>query len=115
LLEKFKAELNIYHHVTKKYKEQKGKVFIIILSQSTPSLKSNLANDSGFDTLEQNDNVKGLLGKLKELAFLTSDVQHPFWMLQNMLQRLTAINQGGKESTQNYHKRILTMTEVIRA
>jgi hypothetical protein len=115
LLEEFKTELSIYHRDTKEYKEQKAKVFVIILGQCTPSLKSKLANDAGFATLEQNDDVKGLLGKLKELAFSTGGVQHPFWTLQNMLRRLTAINQGEKESVQNYHKRFLAMTEVIEA
>jgi hypothetical protein len=115
LLEEYKTELGIYHKKMDEYKEQKAKVFVIILGQCTPSLKSKLANDAGFATLEQNDDVTGLLGKLKELAFSTGGVQHPFWTLQNMLRRLTAINQGGKESVQNYHKRFLAMTEVIEA
>jgi len=86
---------------------------VVILGQCSQAVKSKLENDTGFAALEANDNVVGLLDKLKEMAFSTGGVQHPFWTLQNVLRRLTAINQGPKELVANYHKRFLATTEVI--
>ena len=74
LLEEFKVEIGLYHKDTKEYKEQQVKVFIIILGQCTQITKSKLESDSNCATLEKNDDVVGLLKKLKELAFSTGGV-----------------------------------------
>ena len=74
-----------------------------------------MVNNTGIESLEDNDDVVGVLKMLKEMAFLTSGVQHPYWTLQNVLRHLTAINQGPNESVSNYHKRFLATTEVIEA
>ena len=88
-------------------------VFVNIIGQCSPSVKSRLANDSVFATLEQNDDVVGLLKKLKEFAFSTGGVQEPFWTLQGVLRHLMAINQGPNETVTNYHQRFLATTKVI--
>ena len=110
-LEKYKTELSIYHREKREYKEQKAKVFVHILGQCTQAVKSKLADDSGFDELEQKDDVVGLLAKLKEMAFQSTGVQHPALTLQSKLRRLTAINQGPNEQTANYHKRLEATAE----
>ena len=114
-LEKYRTELMIYHKDLKTYTEQKAKVFVVILGQCSSEVKNKLVNNVGFDTLEDSDDVVGLLKMLKEMAFSTSGVQHPYWTLQNVLRRLTAINQGPSESVSNYHKRFLATTEVVEA
>jgi len=116
-LEKYRTELMIYHKDMKAYTEQKAKVFVVILGQCSSEVKNKLVNNVqvGFETLEDSDDVVGLLKMLKEMAFSTSGVQQPYWTLQNVLRRLTAINQGPSESVSNYHKRFLDTTEVVEA
>ena len=112
-LEKYRTELMIYHKDQKEYTEQKAKVFVVILGQCSSEVKNKLANDTGFENLEENDDVVGILKMLKGMAFSTDGVQNVFWSLQGVLRRLTAINQGPSESVANYHKRFLATTEVI--
>jgi len=91
----------IYHKDMKAYTEQKAKVFVVILGQCSSEVKNKLVNNVGFKALEDSDDVVGLLKMLKEMAFSTSGVQHPYWTLQNVLRRLTAVNQGPTESVSN--------------
>jgi len=114
-LEKHRTELKIYHKDMKAHTEQKAKVFVVILVQCSSEVKNKLVNNVGFETLEDSDDVVGLLKMLKEMAFSTSGVQHLCWTLQNVLRHLTAINQGPSELVSNCHKRFLAATEVIEA
>jgi len=114
-LEKYHTELMIYRKDMKACTEQKVKVVVVILGQCSSEVKNKLANNVGFETLEDGDDVVGLLKMLKEMAFSNSGVQHPHWTLQNVLRRLTAINQEPSESVSNYHKRFLATTEVVEA
>jgi hypothetical protein len=114
-MEKYKAELNLYHKDKKLYNENKSKVFIIILGQCTQVVKSKLENDEGFEKLEIEDGVVGLLGVLKQMAFSTAGVQEPFWTMQVLLRRMTAINQGPSESVANYYRRTNANIEVMES
>jgi Zinc knuckle len=114
-MEKYKAELSLYHKENKLYKENKSKVFVIILGQCTLVVKSKLENDEDFEQLELNDDVVGLLKMLKQMAFSTAGIQEPFWTLQTLLRRLTAINQGPNESVANYYRRTNTNIEVMES
>jgi len=114
-LEKCCTELMICHKDMKACTEQKAKVFVVILGQCSSEVKNKLVNNVGFETLEDSDDAVEALKMLKEMAFSTSGVQHPHWTLQNVLRRLTAINQGPSESVSNCHKRFLATAEVVEA
>jgi len=101
-LEKHCTELMICHKDMKACTEQKAKVFVVILGQCSLEVKNKLVNNVGFKTLEDSDDAVGPLKMLKEMAFSTSGVQHPHWTLQNVLRRLTAINQGPSESVSSF-------------
>jgi hypothetical protein len=60
--------------VKKEFHENKAKVFVIILGQCTHNVKSKLENELGWATLEMNDNVVGLLRRLKQMAFASGGV-----------------------------------------
>ena len=113
LMEKYKTELRIFHRDKKEFQDNKAKVFVIILGQCTHNVKSKLENELGYATLEMNDDVVGLLRQLKQMAFASGGVQHPFWTLQIVMRRLLAINQGPRESVTNYYRRFVSTTEVI--
>jgi hypothetical protein len=113
LMEKYKTELQIFHHKKKEFQDNKAKVFFIILRQCTHNVKSKLENELGYATLEMNDDGVGLLRQLKQMAFASGGAQHPFWTLQTVMQRLLAINQGPRELVTNYYRQFVSTTEVI--
>ena len=115
LLQKYKTELTIFHRDKKEYEDHKSKVFVMILGQCTQTVKSKLESDSGFAALEKTDDVVGLLKKLKEFAFMTGKVQDKFWTLQEVLRRLTQMNQGPTEATDNYARRYMATVDVLEA
>jgi hypothetical protein len=114
-LEEYKIDSAIHRKAVKEYNDHKAKVFVVILGQCSPQLKSRLVNEIEYNSLEDNDDVVGLLNKLKEMAFSTAGVEHPCWALQAVLKRLTAINQAPNESVANYYRRFLALTEVTEA
>jgi hypothetical protein len=115
-IEDYKMELSIFYKAKKEYEDQKSKVFVTILGQCSPQVKSRLENDAvEYGTLEDKDDVAGLLNKLREMAFSTTGVEHPYWALQTVLKRLTAINQAPNESVANYHRRYRALIEVTEA
>ncbi len=114
-LEEYKMDLTIHHKAKKEYTDHKSKVFVVILGQCSHQVKSRLVNEVEYESLEDGDDVVGLLKKLKEMAFSTSGIEHPYWALQTVLKRLTAINQAPNESVANYHRRFLAITDVTEA
>jgi hypothetical protein len=60
-------------------------------------------NEKQYDTLEDNDDVVGLLKLLKSMAFSTAGIKHTYWTMQLVLKCLIAINQGSNESMASYH------------
>jgi hypothetical protein len=113
LMEKYKTQLRIFHRDKKEFQDNKAKVFVIILGQCTHNVKSKLENESGNAILEMNDDVVGLLRQLKQMAFASGGVKHPFWTLQIVMRRLLAINQGSREPVINYYRRFVSTTKVI--
>ncbi len=71
-LEEYKMNLNIHRKAKKEYTDHQSKVFVVILGQCSHQLKSRLVNEIEYSSLEDNDDVVGLLKKLKEMAFSTS-------------------------------------------
>jgi len=114
-LEKCHTELMICHEDMKAHTEQEAKVFEMILGQCSSEVKNKLVNNGGFKALEDSDDAVGSLKMLKEMASLTGGVQHPHWTMQNVLRRLTAINQGPSESVSNCHKRFFAAAKVVEA
>ena len=103
-LAEFKSELSLHQKECKEHEEHKAKVFVVILGQCSVTVKSKLENDSSCDQLEADDDVVGLLAKLKELAFSTSGVQHPHWTMQLVMRQLSTVHQGQRESVARHHK-----------
>ena len=79
------------------------------------NVKSKLKSDKDWATLEQDYDVVEFLNKLKEMDFLTSGVQEPYWALQHALRRLMGTHQGAGEPLDNYFKRFWATVEVIEA
>ena len=113
-LEKYKMELKLFKDEKKEWDTNLGIIFLHIRGQCSTSVLSKLESDEEYAKLEKNRDIVGLLKKLKTMAFLTGGVQDPFWALQNVLKRLVGINQGKEEMVDNYKKRFLAMTQVLK-
>jgi hypothetical protein len=111
----YKAELDNYHRDTRAYRENKAKVFVVILGQRTVVVLSWLENGQGLANLEVNLDVIGLLEKLGTMAFSKGGaVQEPFVSsLVYSLRRLTMIQQGSKEAVAKYYKRLKISADVL--
>ena len=109
----FKAELDNYHRDTRRYREDKAKVLVVILGQCSVAVRSWLENTGGLTQLEVNRDVLGLLAKLEEMAFSTGGVQDLYVTVTLGLKRLTGLQQGPKESVARYHKRFMISAQVL--
>ena len=99
----------------KKYKEDKSQVFSILVGQCSSAMIAKLKGDSAFQGLEKNDDVVGLLKKLKSLAFSTGGEQHPSMILRNTLHKVSCMSQGPKETPANYHRRFVANIDVLES
>jgi hypothetical protein len=110
---KYKAELDMYHRKVEKYEAEKSKVFMTILDQCSPTVKKRLEADPGFITLEEEDDVAGLLKVLKSMAFATGKIQYEYWTLQKSLKRFVNMTQHNQEDLLKYHQRFCARKDVI--
>ena len=109
----YKAELSIYHGRLDKYNEGKAKVFVIILGQCTLGVKSWLEQGRGLDKLEADRDVVGLLKLLEEMAFSNGGDQDEFLTLVHSWRKLATMQQGSKEPTAKYYKRLRVAADVL--
>ena len=71
-------------------------------------------NDQDFKSpLEINDNVVGLLDKLKALAYDTDGIRYKLLMLQEAALCYMAINKGPKEGLNNNYNRFIQPTTTL--
>lgn len=110
---RYKELINNFMKEQREYKDQKAKVFGVVLGQCTREVKSKLGSDPTFATIEQENNIIGLLGLLKVMSHSTAGVQEPYWAMQNQLRLIIAMNQGPYETVSNYHDRFKGQAEVI--
>ena len=109
----YKAELSIYHGRLDKYNESKAKVFVIILGQCTLAVKSWLEQGRRLDKLEADRDVVGLLKLLEEMAFSNGGDQDEFLTLVHSWRKLATMQQGSKEPTAKYYKRLRVAADVL--
>jgi hypothetical protein len=108
----YKAKLDNYHRDTRAYRENKAKVFVVILRQCTVAVMSRLETGGGLTDLEVNLDVIGLLEKLESMAFSTGGVQESFVILVGSLRPLTNLQQGLQEVAK-YYKRFKISADVL--
>jgi hypothetical protein len=98
------------------YNDKKAKLLRLLLIQCHPSLRSRLEMQPEFKKLQQDDDVLGLLDKIKELVYSTEGGQYEYWTLQTTISNMMSVQQGTNETPQNYHRRFtehVTAAETI--
>ena len=110
---KYKSELDMYHRKVEKYEAKKSKVFMLIHDQCSPTVKKRLESDPDFVTLEEKDDVVGLLKMLKAMAFATGKIQYEFWTLQKSMKHSVGMTQHNQEDLLKYSQRFCARKDVI--
>ena len=86
------------------YKE-KGKVFLLIMEQCMPALRNKVERLPEYATLEANNNVVGLLDKIKATVYQSAAHQYEFWQMQAQVRKFVAVEQLSRESLDGYRRR----------
>jgi hypothetical protein len=115
-MKKFEMLLKLKLDDERRYKQDKAKVFCIIIGQCTTAMKHKVqnSNSSEYIALEKADNVIGLLMKMREFAYTTENVQYEYWTMQASVKTLFDMRQQSKESLNGFGnlKRCIAQLEV---
>jgi hypothetical protein len=111
-MKKFKMKLKRVLDKQDRYQDNKAKVFRIIMGQCDQAMKGLVERADGFSELEEKDDVIGLLGKIRDLAYTTDNVQYEFWTMQATIRRLITMKQETRESLDVFAKRFQSQQEV---
>jgi hypothetical protein len=114
-LEKYKMELKEVKEDHKKYKQDKAKMYWIILGQCTKPLQAKLKAEPTYPTIESNLDVIGLLKMLKEVIYSTTKAIHPSVTMHYQLVRFINCNQSKGEAPDDFMKRFLEQTAATEA
>ena len=77
-MEKYKMLLGRWIDDEKDYKRDKGRVFRVIMMQSTTAMKNKIESLSDYKQMEKDDDVKALLRRMKQLVYSTDKAQYEY-------------------------------------
>ena len=87
------------------YRKEKSKVFGVIKGQCTRSMKNRLAQESDYKTIETNNDVLGLINKLKSITFATQTGQYDYWLVADNLRDAVLCRMYPNEDLNVYYNR----------
>lgn len=96
----------------KRYKQNKAKMFGIIMGKCHAAMKNKVETLEDFKTMEADDDVVTLLIRMKELAFSTDSNQYEYWTMQAAMRKIITMRMDPKESLVGFSKRFLAQREV---
>ena len=109
----YQMELKLVMGDERSFKRDKGRVFLVILEQCAVPLRNKLERLSEYKTLNNTNDVVGLMGKIQGLAYSTEGAQHPYWKLQASVRKLVAMEQYSGESLASYGRRFEEQQEQL--
>ena len=101
-LEKCKMLLKVHMEDEKRCKREKVKVFRLIMGQCLAAMKNEIESLPDYQDSEDEDDVVGLLKKMKDLACAMDNAQCECWMMQNVMRKLVSMWQEPKEILENF-------------
>ncbi len=114
-MEKYKKELSRYYNKVDKYEERKAQVFAIIKGQCSLVMKNKVESVADYKTWERNDDVIKLQKMIKELSFLTVEVQYEYWTVMETMKNVMMVRQLERENLAMYYKRFINTAEVAES
>ena len=104
-----------YYKEDTKYREQKSRVFVIIMGQCTTAMKHKVEGSKGYDEMETNDDVVALLQLIKDLSFTNTNVQYPFFAVADQWRRVGLLHQFKDEPITTYYNRWMAHVEALES
>ena len=96
-----------------KYKDNKAKVFNIILSQCDKAMRNRVEATADFESHEQTNDVAGLLRSIKDIAFDSNEKKYPSMQAAVAWRNLAKAWQQDNEDLNDYYKRFMSLTELV--
>jgi hypothetical protein len=110
-VERYKILLKMCIEKQEKYRQDKAKVFLIIMGQCKPAMRNKLEALKKYETLEEEDDVAGLMEEIRVLVYATDNTQYEYWKMQASMKTLVNLRQGEKEALQVFATRFLKQVE----
>ena len=99
-VERYKMLLKLCIEREQKYKQDKSKVFRVIMGQCKSSMRNKLEGLEHYETLEEEDDVAGLMEEIRKLVYATDNTQYEYWKMQASMKTMVTLKQGDKEALQ---------------
>jgi hypothetical protein len=113
-MEGFKIKLRQVIDQQREYERNKSKVLSLIMQQYSTAMKNKVEGSPDYSTLEEKDDVIGLLKSIKQFTFSTKKMQCKFWTQQASMRALLTMQQQTKENLASYRRRFMAQTEVTK-
>ena len=115
-LRKFEMEYKRHLEKVENFQKEKCKAFGIVIGQCRELTKQVVKSDKNYRALEKADNVRGLLGLLRDLSYGTDKKRYVRWIQQAQLQRAVTFAQNPIETLQqyasNFNEQIKTLEDI---
>jgi hypothetical protein len=107
-------DYDLHLKMERQYKEQKAKVFEIVLGQCDETMRNRVESlGADFQKYEEECNVVALLKSIRECAFSSNDKQYPPRQAAMALKQLMTIHQQEDETLVAYYQRFVEVGERV--
>ncbi|KAL7568619.1 hypothetical protein ACA910_022720 [Epithemia clementina (nom. ined.)] len=108
-MEKYKMLWKIMIEEQKKDKQDKAKVFQLIISQCTMAMKNWIESLSEYKDLKEKDSMLDLWKYRQDFVYTTNNVLYEFWTMQVVMRRTLTMKQAQREfwqimASSSWHK-----------
>ena len=115
-MRRYDMDYNAYKKELYTYKCNKGKVFIIILGQCNTRLMNKLEGlGPKYETINENQDVVGLLDLILQLVTSTSNKEYEYMTLVRILSQLITLGQYPHESLADYERRFVSTFDMLNS
>ena len=113
--EMHRAEIKMLLEDKRRYLRGKAQLFQIIMDMCTNAMRSKLEGLATYNELEENDDVVGLLDKIKELVYSTDNTQYKYWVMQTQVTKLHTMKMSPQDSVEQFGHKFLEQVKVTEA
>ena len=110
---KWGKQYDLYLRKVDRYKDEKAKVFTIILATCEDPMKHRVECHEDYETAEQDADVVALLKIVKELAYGSNDRKYPVRQAVEAWVQLLFLRQDEKEDLTAYYKRFISLVDGV--
>jgi len=110
---KWSKDYDLYMRKTHAYETHKAKVFAYILSECDDAMKNRLETMTGYDEVDEGNQVVELLALIKRAMYDTNDKKYPPMQAVEAWQQLLRVQQFENDAVIAYYKRFQSLLERV--